>query len=93
MLDIFNIVFGETGSAASFFGGQWWLVGFFLILILIVYFYGKGISLEGLVLTIFAAILLLQLNEIFAIGSDLLMLIIIMITLFVGFTFYKIMER
>lgn len=93
MLEIFNTVFGDGGSAALFFGGQWWLVGLFLMLILVIYFYGKGVGMEGLLLTMFAGVLLVQLKAIFAIGNDILMLIIVVFILLIGYTFYKIMER
>lgn len=93
MLDIFKIVFGDGGSASSFLGGNWWLVGLFLMFIFILYFYSKGVSMEGLILTLFAGVLLIQLNGIFDIASDYLMLIIVIFVLFIGYTFYKIMER
>lgn len=83
-MGLLNATFGETGTAQAFFGGEWWLVGLLLIMVLLLYFYGRGVSGDGLIVFIFSAILLVTLDNLFRITNDIVMTIVIFILIFVG---------
>ena len=92
-MGLLNETFGETGTAAVFFGGEWWLVGLMLIMTFLLYFYGKGLPAEGIVLFLFSALLLVTLDNLFTIGNDIILTIIIFILIFLGLAAAKALTR
>lgn len=89
-MGLLNETFGITGTAQTYFGGEWWLVGLMLILIFLLYFYGAGLSPEGIIIFIFSALLLVTIDQLFTIDNDIIMTIIIFILLFISLVTAKI---
>lgn len=92
-MGLLNATFGQAGTAQTYFGGEWWLVGILLIFIFLMYFYGKGVSVEGLVLFIFSAILFITIDNLFQVGEDIIMTAVVFILIFIAFGLYKIVTR
>lgn len=85
-------LFGESGLATIFFGGQWWLTGLFLIFILSMLMYGFGFGAESMAIFLFSAIILVTLEGLFSIPSDWIIIIIVFIAVLIGFTLNKFLR-
>ena len=92
-MGLLNETFGQTGTAQAYFGGEWWLVGILLLMIFLLYFFGRGVSTEGIVLFLFAGILLITVDNLFTISEDIIMTVIIFILIFLSFGLYKLITR
>lgn len=82
-------IFGSSGKAFDFFGGQWWLVGLFVIFVFTIYLYASGFSSEAMGLFLFASFLLVTIDGLFQIPSDWIVIIIAFITIIIGFSVNK----
>ncbi len=82
-------IYGSSGLAFDFFGGQWWLVGLFIIFIFTVYLLPKGFSAEAMSLFLFSAFILVTIDGLFQIPSDWIIIIIAFITIIIGFSVNK----
>ena len=92
-MGILNQTFGVAGTAQAFFGGEWWIVGITLIMIFLLYFYGRGLSPEGIVMFLFSAILLVTIDNLFTINNDIIMTVIIFILIFISFSALKFLQK
>ena len=86
-------IFGQSGQATAYFGGQWWMTGLFLIFVFALYFYGRGFTTEAMSLFLFSAIILVTIENLFEIPSDWIILIIIFITIVVGLGLANLIKR
>jgi hypothetical protein len=93
MEEVLATTFGETGTATAFFGNQWWLVGFFLIIVLLLFFYAYGLSTEGFIIMLISSFLLLQINNLFEITNDYMILITVVLLLFISYIFYRVIDK
>ena len=90
---LLNETFGIAGTAQDYLGGQWWLVGLLLMCVFILYFYGKGINADGIVLLLFACLILVTMSNLFVIGQNIIITVVVMILIYHAYKLYSVLTR
>jgi len=85
--------FGETGTAVTFFGGQWFLVGLFLLILFVTFLIAYRVSANSITVFITMALLSISSYQIFIIGEQITQTILFILFMFVGFMAYLFFSR
>jgi hypothetical protein len=90
---MFTETFGDGGTAAYFFGGQWWMVGLFLILIFVLFLAAYRAPSE--VISIFLVISLISVGyyQIFVIEEYIIQTVLLLVFMFVGTIVWRWISR
>lgn len=90
-IDIFGHVFGDTGTAVGFFGGQWWLLGIFLLTVFAIVMYSSGANGRAITLMFLIGLIAMVSEEIFTLVSsaNIYQTIIFFLLMFAGWYYYR----
>lgn len=89
----FAETFGQTGTAVSFFGGQWWLVGLFLLFIFIAFLLAYRSSAYTITTFIILGITSIGSYQLFVINEQITQTILFLLFIFVGFIAYLFFSK
>lgn len=85
--------FGETGTAVTFFGGQWWLVGLFLLLLFVVFLFAYKVPFEAISIFIITGLISISSYQLFVIDESITQTVLLLLFMFVGFIAYLWVSR
>ncbi len=91
MVNIFDYVFGETGTAVDWFGGQWWLLGLFVLIIFAVVMFSAGANGRAIAIMIMTGLIVIVSEQIFTLASsaNIYQTIIFFMLMFAGWLYYR----
>ena len=92
-MGVFSETFGATGSATTFFGGQWWIVGLFLLIIFITFLAAYRVSSYGITLFTIFGFLSIGSYQLYMINEQIVQTIMFIIFMFVGFMAYRFFSK
>lgn len=92
-MGLFDQTFGETGTAASFFGGEWWLVGVFLLIIFVCFLMAYRVPADGITLFIVMGTSLIGFYNLFIINEQYVQTLLFIVFIFVGYIAYLFFSR
>lgn len=90
-VDIFEFIFGETGTAVDFFGGQWWLLGLFFLVLFGAVMYNAGANGKAIALMITTGVVVIISEEIFTLVSTIpyFRTVLFFMLMFAGWFYYR----
>jgi hypothetical protein len=90
---MFNETFGATGTAVTFFGGQWWMVGLFLILVFLVFLLAYRVPSEVISLYLIISFITVGAYQIFVIEEYIIQTVLLFVFILVGSIAYGWLSR
>jgi len=91
MENIFDYLFGESGTAVEFFGGQWWLLGLFFLLVFAVLMFSAGVDGRAIAMMIMTGLVVMISENIFTLlsSANIYQTLIFFMLMFAGWLYYK----
>lgn len=94
-MEIFEYLFGQSGTAVDFFGGNWWLVGIFFLVIFALVLFTEGAGSNSIALILLVGSVLIVTYPIFTLIQTIgyFQVIVFIVLILAGWYYYRWLNR